>query len=445
MAVRYQTGQTGNSFQADLIHMSFALYIVLGLLGLCPAVITLDGAVISSFIPLLVSAGLIVVAIKLPQSEAQHLARVFPRPLVVIAAVPALLMLVQMLPLQFLANPVWTSVSAAFPRGITGSISVDIGATAISLSRYLSVVGAVVLSAAVSTDRSRAEVVLAGGLASIVLVSLAFLSQDMTSARFSVNREEALDCACLGVTLASACGILVFERYERRRYKPNQNPKNFMFGALLSVIAFLICAGAVAVTRSGPVAFAAVSGLLTFWASVVIRRFRLGRFGAAAIGVTAVTIAATLVAVAATDSDPRFAFVKNGTTVAEITRRILADAPFFGDGAGAFSALAPIYRSSGAGPEELGVLAAAAQLSIEMGQVTLWIAIMMASFVVYVLLRGAAHRGRDSFYAAGAGACIVTLMLLAFVSIGLAGQGLILLSAIILGLGLTQSKSRVLT
>jgi hypothetical protein len=444
MAVRYQTGQTGNSFQAHLIPMSFALYIVLGLLGLCPAVITLDGAVISSFIPLLVSAGLIVVAIKLPQSEAQHLATVFSRPFVVIAAVPALLMLVQMLPLQFLANPVWTSVSAGFPRGITGSISVDIGATAIALSRYLSVVGAVALSAAVSTDRSRAEVVLAGGLTSIALVSLAFLSQDMP-ARFSVNREEALDCACLGVTLASACGILVFERYERRRYKPNQNPKNFMFRALLCVIAFLIYAGAIAVTRSGPVAFAAVSGFLTFWASVVIRRFSLGRFGAAAIGLTAVTIAAALVTVAATDSDPRFAFVKKGTAVAEITRRILADAPFFGDGAGAFSALAPIYRSSGAGPEELGAVAAAAQLSIEMGRGTLWIAIMMASFVVYVLLRGAAHRGRDSFYAAGAGACIVTLMILAFVSIGLAGQGLILLSAIILGLGLTQSKSRVLT
>jgi hypothetical protein len=123
------------------------------LISLCPAVITLDGAVLSSFIPLLVSAGLIVVSVKLPEGEAQHLLTVVSRPFVVIAAFPAVLMIVQILPLQFLANPIWTSVNAGFPRGITGSVSVDTGATAIALARYLSVVGAVVLAAAVASDR----------------------------------------------------------------------------------------------------------------------------------------------------------------------------------------------------------------------------------------------------------------------------------------------------
>jgi hypothetical protein len=423
--------------------MSVALFIILGLLSLCPAVITVDWAVLSSCIPLLVSAGLIVLAVKLPQSEAQHLATVFSRPFVVVVAVPVALMIAQMLPLQFLANPVWTSVSAGFPHGITGSISVDTGATAISLSRYLSVVGTVVISAAVSTDRLRAKMVLTGVLASIVLISLAFLNHELIHSRLSVNRGEALDCACLGVTLASACGILIFERFERRRYKPNQNRKKFLFGALLCLMAFLICAGAVAVTRSGPLSFAAVSGFLTFCASVVIRRFNLGRFGAVTIGITAVIIGAALVKILATDSDPRFAFVKKNAAAVEITQRILADSPLFGDGAGTFSALAPIYRSSGAGFKDVEAVSAAAQLSIEMGRASLWIAFMTAFIGVYVLLRGAAHRGRDSFYAAGAGACIVTLMLLAFVNTGLAGQALNLLSAIILGLGLAQSKSRV--
>src|SRR5262245_23787106 len=219
--------------------MSIALFLVLGLLSLCPMIVTLDGAVLSSLVPLLISTGLIVAALKLQQSEVQHLGAVLSRSIIVIAALPAGLMIVQMLPLQFLANPVWTSVSAGFPHEIAGCISVDIGATATALSRYLSVAGAAVLSAAVATDRSRAEAVLAGVLASCVVISLASLYHDLVSPRFHVNRGEALDCACVGVTLAAACGIFVFERYERRRYKPNQNQKKFLFWGLICLTAFV--------------------------------------------------------------------------------------------------------------------------------------------------------------------------------------------------------------
>ena len=276
------------------------------------------------------------------------------------------------------------------------------------------------------------------------MISLASLYHDLVSPRFHVNRGEALDSACVGVTLAAACGIFVFERYERRRYKPNQNQKKFLFWGLICLTAFVTCAGAVAVTRSGPLTFAAAAGFLTFGANVVIRRFNLGRFGAAAIGITAVIIGATLVKIMATDSDPRFAFARKAEAAVEITKRILADAPLFGDGAGTFGALARLYRSSGDGLNDIGAVTAAAQFSIEMGRAPLWIAVMTASFAVYVLLRGAAQRGRDSSYAAGAGACIVTLIILAFVNTGLAGQGVNVLSALVFGLGLAQSKSRVL-
>ncbi|MCI0465654.1 MAG: hypothetical protein L0Y57_01390, partial [Beijerinckiaceae bacterium] len=87
-------------------------------------------------------------------------------------------------------------------------------------------------------------------------------------------------------------------------------------------------------------------------------------------------------------------------------------------------------------------LTAAAKLSIELGKATLWFAIVAAAFAANALLYGASKRGRDSFYAASAGACVVTLMILAFVNTGLAGFALTLLSATILGLGLTQAVSR---
>jgi hypothetical protein len=64
---------------------------------------------------------------------------------------------------------------------------------------------------------------------------------------------------------------------------------------------------------------------------------------------------------------------------------------------------------------------------------------------VFHLLRGAARRGRDSFYAAAAGACLVTLMIQAFITATLSGTGIVLLSATIFGLGLTQSKSRTVS
>jgi hypothetical protein len=207
--------------------------------------------------------------------------------------------------------------------------------------------------------------------------------------------------------------------------------------------AFLICAGAVAATRSGSLTFAAASGFLTFCAAVAIRRWAFGRLGAAAISVTAAVAAAALVTVGASDPDPRFAFVKKETAAVELTRRLLSDAPFFGNGAGSFGALLPIYQASKSGSNAAEAVTAAAKISIEMGKATLWIFVAAAAFAVFVLLHGASRRRRDWFYAAAAGACLVTLMNLAFVNAGLSGVAIALLSGTIFGVGLIQSRGRV--
>ncbi|MGH6853747.1 MAG: hypothetical protein ACREDJ_11255, partial [Methylocella sp.] len=127
----------------------------------------------------------------------------------------------------------------------------------------------------------------------------------------------------------------------------------------------------------------------------------------------------------------------------ELTQRLLSDAPFFGDGAGSFGALLPIYQARNTGSRAAGAVTAAAKLSIEMGEATLWISVVAASLAVFVLLLGASRRGRDWFYAAAAGACLVTLINLAFVNVGLSGAAIASLSATIFGLGLVQSKGRV--
>ncbi|MCI0467218.1 MAG: hypothetical protein L0Y57_09485, partial [Beijerinckiaceae bacterium] len=329
--------------------MSIALVILLALLSLCPALVTLGGPVLSCLAVLVLAVGLIVVSFKLPQGEMQHLSTVVSRPFVIIAGIPAVLMILQILPLPFLANPVWTSVNAGFARGVAGSITIDTGASVIAFGQYLSAVGAVSLAAAVAINRERAESILAGSTAAAVLISGAFLINDFFGSAFPVKIEEALDCACLGVTLSAACGVLVFERYETRRFKAGNSQQKFIAASLACAAAFLVCAGTVAATRSGSLAFAAASGFLTFIAVVIVRRFALGRLGAVAIGSTAAIIAAVLVTVSATDPDPRFAFVKKDAASIELTQRILSDAPALGNGAGTFSALLPVYQSSAPG------------------------------------------------------------------------------------------------
>jgi hypothetical protein len=356
-------------------------------------------------------------------------------------------MIIQLLPLPFLAHPVWKSVSPGFRSGITGSISVNIGATAIALVHYLSAAGMVLLTAAVAINRERAESVLIGITAAAAVISFAsllqdLLLQDLFGITILAHREAALDIACLGVPLSAASGLLVFERHETRGAFTVHAKRKFLFASFAALTSFVICTSAIAMTRSGSLIIAAGAGLLTFIAVVAIRRWALGRLGAAAIGITAAVFAATLVTVAASDQDPRFAFVKKDPATIELSQRILNDAPFFGDGAGTFGDLLPIYQSSNADSRNTQAVTSAALLSIEMGKVMLWFAVLAASFAAFQLLHGASHRGRDSFYAAVAGACLVTLMILAFISAYLSGPGVVLLSAAIIGLGLTQSKSR---
>lgn len=425
--------------------MSFALAILLGLVSLCPAIVTVDAPLPYYLIPFLLAAGLMITSVKLPEGEAQHLAKVISRPVVLLAAFPVALIILQLLPLSFLANPVWTSVSPGFPHGISGSISVDIGATAIALVRYLSTVGMVMLAAGVAVNRERAKSVLIGATAAAILISFAMLLHDFFGLNILAMREQALDSACLGVTLSLSCGLLVLERHETRRTVNDQTRRKFLTGMVASLIGFVICASAVGMAKSGSLIFAAGAGVLTFVSVTAIRRWSLGPVGAGAIGITAIVIAASLVTVAASDPDPRFAFVKKDSAAVELTQRILNDAPFFGDGAGSFSALLPIYQSSETGLRDAEAVTAAAKLSIEMGRAMLWVAVLAASFAVFMLLRGASQRGRDSFYAAGAGACLVTLMILAFINVAASGLGVVLLFAAIFGLGLTQSKGRVLS
>ena len=92
-----------------------------------------------------------------------------------VAAVPALWVLIQVLPLGAIAHPIWTSLETALGRPVTGSISIDPGASVIALGQYLSLAAIGFVSAAVAVDRHRAEWILfalTGATAAIALILL---------------------------------------------------------------------------------------------------------------------------------------------------------------------------------------------------------------------------------------------------------------------------------
>jgi hypothetical protein len=67
---------------------------------------------------------------------------------------------------------------------------------------------------------------------------------------------------------------------------------------------------------------------------------------------------------------------------------------------------------------------------------------MATAVAIIALLRASLQRGRDSFYPAMGGSCLVTLLLLAFVNAGLLATPVSLIAAATLGLAVVQSKSR---
>ena len=109
--------------------------------------------------------------------------------------------------------------------------------------------------------------------------------------------------------------------------------------------------------------------------------------------------------------------------------------PFSAIGAGAFASILPIYEFGDVEAQDRRAVTAAARLSIEMGRTALWAAVIAAAVAVAALFRASAQRGRDSFYAAAAASCLVSLIVLAFINVSLFGETLPLLAVIILGLG----------
>lgn len=167
------------------------------------------------------------------------------------------------------------------------------------------------------------------------------------------------------------------------------------------------------------------------------------RTALAVLGVGAVTL------LAVADRPPetlplslRFAASPSSAAVA-VAQRMISDTSWTGSGAGSYPMLFRIYRSS---DEMLGpgiVPTTVAKLGVELGWPALWAAGLMMIAICYLLVRGSLLRIRDSAYATAASAVVVLVTLEAFIDNSLANSAVVTIAAVVVGLGLVQSASRV--
>jgi hypothetical protein len=433
------------------ISMFPPLIILILLVFTAPITILVDGPIVQGLVAAVAAVSVAIAAVRIRPGEADFLSTVI-RTAAVVAAVPAIWMLIQVMPLQSigLAHPIWKSAASALGQPLAGSISIDPGATLVAFVRYLSAAAITFVAAAVAIDRRRAEWVLFALTATATLIAMMLLAAKLGVFTFlSVGDGQAgiaaTDSACLGVIFATAAALHASDRSKTRQ--PDQVSSAMWPAFAVYLTALVICSLAVIVTATAQAYFAVISGVAALAVAIVIRRFGIGPWGIAAI--ISITLFVAIAAVALQPSsrtvDLTLAFApQSSMPLIAATQGILAETGWAGTGAGTFAAVLPIYRDI----DELASLhtapTAAAAIAVELGRPILWAALIAAIVLVFTLLRGALRRQRDSYYSIAGASCIVALALLSFCNSGLLSTPISVLAAVAIGIAIAQSKSRLI-
>jgi hypothetical protein len=429
-------------------NVSKVRYILVALICASPLIALRDGLVMQGFVAGIVAVALGMTARALRPGEAEFLLSTIRTP-VVIAVVPTLWVLLQILPVGELAHPIWSSADKALGHSTLGAISADPAASIIALGQYLSMCGVAFLSAAVAADRQRAASLLFALAAAAGAIALIAVTHDLFFAGIWVSAYSpapAIDCASMGMIFASAACIRTIERQESGHLAPRQST-SILFGTFAGNTAVLaICGTALVLDAMYWTIFASLCGLAIPVFMWIIRRFGLGPWGTVAITVPTLAVVVMMITFHPPEkgASTPLAFAESSMTLTAISQRMLDDSPLLGTGAGTFAGLAPIYRDIDEPSPGSIAATTAATFAIELGSPMFWfIALATAAFIL-ILLRASLRRGRDSFYPAMGAGCLVTILILAIANAGMLATATSLIIAAALGLALAQSKSRAL-
>jgi hypothetical protein len=419
-----------------------------------PLCLIFDGPLTYGLITAAAAVLVAIMGLRIRPGEAEFLSSLI-RPVALVAVLPALAILIQLMPLRSigLANSIWQSAATALSRPVIGSITVDPGATLICLARYLSLAGLGFVAAAVAIDRRRARWLLFALTTATALTALMLLAVGLGGAaqldipdRALLFIAAATNSAVLGIILAIAAALQTLERPDA----PSQgqdNPVLVLLVFVLCLAALATCSLAVFNYATSGAYFALAFGVATFVVALIIHRFQLDVWGYSAIVAIVVVVAIAALALRLgnrmTDFTLAFAASPQSPLIA-LTRRILAETSWLGTGAGTFAAILPVYRDINELAAGNVAPTAAAAVAIEMGKPFLVAAIFGAIALIIMLLRGAARRGRDSLYPTAGASCVVTMTILAFNNQGVFNTSVLVIVATTIGMAIAQSKSRSL-
>src|SRR5690242_12141553 len=126
--------------------MRTAYFLLLGLIGLSPIFLFVEGTLAQAFLVAFAAITMTLVVDFLAPGEMAHLANVI-RPLGIAVVIIGIWLLVQLIPLpKFLAHPIWSDAQGALgTTWISGIITIDPGATVVAICRYFSIVAVVIL------------------------------------------------------------------------------------------------------------------------------------------------------------------------------------------------------------------------------------------------------------------------------------------------------------
>jgi hypothetical protein len=386
-----------------------------------------------------------------PAADVQSSMVIF-KPLAVMALLPAAWMLLQIVPvpLESIEHPVWRSASAALKEALSGHVSVDLGYTVRGLFGYLSLISLTFLTSVLTRNRDRAEMILFAlctittfiALELILFRDLAAFKSD-NSPTNSAGSLVAL--AAFGVILNVAFIVRTKERHETRGQRKPQALRSYVGIMLLGAIGAIICLIAMIRSTTYDILLATAFGLIVLGLVVSIRRLSLSRWTAVTVGVAVFVACGGVIALrfAANPSvSPLFRFTGIESAEADAaTLRMISDASWAGGGVGTYQALAAIYRDVTGVPGQTAINTITSMV-LEWGRGGLLIAIVLLLQLLVLLFRGALSRGRDSFYAAAAAACLVTAFSEAFCDASFTDITVQIIAAVVVGLGLSQTIGR---
>jgi hypothetical protein len=366
------------------------------------------------------------------------------RGLKIVAVVPAVWIVIQLLPTPLGAHSIWTNANEAMGQHSWGHISVDLGRTILALTFYLTNVALILVCIFVARDRRRAELILFAltAITAIAVVGLLIGKWGIISGA-TVSDETLSGLSALGILLSLASAVRTIERHEGESSKGTKQRENIRIALIAIGAGLIIDVIGLGIAAPLNVILVVLFGIIYFGSVQVIRRADLGNWAALML-VGTMVIAAAMIVVWRYDFTReisawfQFASASSADAIS-ITQRMLSDSRWTGTGAGTFAAMLPIYQDLGHSiaqpPSTISGFA------VELGLPMTLFVIALAAWLTVILYRASLSRGRDSFYAAAAAAGVVIILGEAFCDSSLLNASVAVLGDALIGLGLAQRIS----